>query len=247
MSPSSDLSMSRAEPPDSSTPSPRKDNVPIRVFVVDDHPAIREVIAMKAADIDEIEVVGTSEEASEGFAEIEERDPDVALVDISLGGIDGLTLTRSIRSEIPETRVLIFSKYEEPLYAKRSIRAGASGYLPKSSPIPEVMEAIKSISDGGIHLRRDILSDLLNETIRGDKTSEQGIQSFTDREMTVFQMLGDGDTVPQIADHLNLSRKTVETYRRRAKKKVGCDTVHELVRYAVLWTRDRKCLSSSPS
>ena len=237
--------MSGADAPDSSSPSSEEDRVPIRIVVVDDHPAIREVIASKADDVGEIEVVGKSKGAPEGLAEIEERRPDVAVVDISLGGIDGLTLTRNIRSDVPETRVLVFSMYEEAIYAKRSIRAGASGYLSKSRPLQEVMEAIKSISNGGIHLRRDVLSDLLDETIRGGKApDERGLQAFTDREMTVFQMLGDGDTVPQIADRLDLSRKTVETYRRRAKKKLGCDTVRQLVRYAVLWTEDGRRLPS---
>jgi len=230
----------------SSSPTPDNNDTPIEVFVVDDHPAIRDVIASKAADREKMEVAGTSGKASEGLTAIEERRPDVVVLDISLDGIDGLTLTRTIRSETPDTRVLVFSIYKEPIYAKLSIRAGASGYLPKSKPIAEVMDAIRSINEGGYHLRQDILSDLLDETLRVDKTPEElGVEGFTDREMTVFQMLGGGDTVPQIADHLGLSRKTVETYRRGAKRKLGCDTVHELIRYAVLWKKDGERLTSA--
>jgi len=246
MSPPPDPGPPEPGSPDRSSSSAGADRRPAQVFVVDDHPAIREIIASRAEDLDGIEVVGESAGASRGLTEIEARRPDVAVVEISLGGIDGLTLTRNIRSEVPETRVLVFSMYEETIYARRALRVGASGYLSKSRPIDEVMEAIRSISEGGMHVRRNMLTDILDDTLRGEEgPAESGLHAFTDREMTVFQMLGDGDTVQEIAERLDLSRKTVETYRRRAKKKLGCETVHELVRYAVLWTRDGRSLTAS--
>lgn len=209
----------------------------IRIVIVDDHPAIREVLASKIRDLNGMQVVGGSGSAQEALSLIDEWAPDVAVVDISLGGIDGLTLTRHIRSEAPGTRVLIFSMYNESVYAERAIQAGASGYLPKREPVEEVLRAIRAVSEGQVHLRQNVLSEILDKVIRKkEDPDESGLQALSHREMTVFQMLGDGDTVAQIADHLDLSRKTVETHRRQAKEKLGCESVRELLRYAVLWT-----------
>jgi DNA-binding NarL/FixJ family response regulator len=212
---------------------------PVDVFVVDDHPAIREVLSSMIGEEAGMRAIGSRSNAEEALPRIQTLDPDVAIVDISLDGVDGLTLTRRISAKCPDTSVLIFSMYAEHVYAERAIRAGASGYLPKTVQTEAVIEAIREIDDGKVHLPQDVLANILNHLIRDepDREHRTGIRSLTEREMTVFQMLGNGDSVSQIADSLGLNRKTIETYRRRAKEKLGCDTVDELLRYAVLRTR----------
>lgn len=209
----------------------------IRVYMVDDHPAIREAIRDTIESTIDIEICGESSTSDEAFREIEELQPDVAIVDISLQDAHGLDLVQNVRAQYPDVRMVVFSMYDENVYAERAIRAGASGYLMKSEPTKNIIEAIRSAHDGEVYLSRKMSSRILNKVAMG-RTSEPSfaIDELTDREMAVFQMLGQGYSVQEIQDRLSLSRKTIETYRRRAKEKLGFDTVSELLQYAVQWT-----------
>jgi DNA-binding NarL/FixJ family response regulator len=130
--------------------------------------------------------------------------------------------------------------YDENVYAERAIRAGAAGYVMKTEPTEEVIRAIRSVGQGEVFLSRRMSSRILSKVIRQqDYTLTSMTEELTDREMMVFRMLGEGHSVRDIADTLDLSRKTVETYRRRAKEKLGFDTVSELLQYAVQWTYGR--------
>lgn len=209
----------------------------IRVYLIDDHPAVREAIRDTVEGSIDMEVCGEASTSEEAFSEIEELRPDVAIVDISLNDAHGLDLVQNVRSQCPEVEMMVFSMYDEHVYAERAIRAGASGYLMKSEPTKAILEAIRAVNDGEIYLSRKMSSQILNKVATG-RTSEPSfaIDELTDREMAVFQMLGEGYSVEDIEDRLNLSRKTIETYRRRAKEKLGFETVSELLRYAVQWT-----------
>jgi DNA-binding NarL/FixJ family response regulator len=209
----------------------------IRVFLVDDHPAIREAVADTINNTMDMEICGEAGSSDEAFRMIEKLDPDVAIVDISLNDAHGLDLVQNVRSQHPEVRMVVFSMYDENVYAERAIRAGASGYLMKSESTRRVVEAVRSVHDGEVYLSRQMASRILNKVAMG-RSSEPSfaIDELTDREMAVFQMLGQGYSVQDIQDRLSLSRKTIETYRRRAKEKLGFDTVSELLQYAVQWT-----------
>jgi DNA-binding NarL/FixJ family response regulator len=209
----------------------------IRVFLVDDHPAIREAVADTIDGTMDMEVCGQASASDEAFRMIEELEPDVAIVDISLNDAHGLDLVQNVRAQYPEVKMVVFSMYDENVYAERAIRAGASGYLMKSEPTKSVIEAIRSVDRGEVYLSRRMASRILNKVAMG-RSSEPSfaIDELTDREMAVFQMLGQGFSVQDIQDRLSLSRKTIETYRRRAKEKLGFDTVSELLQYAVQWT-----------
>lgn len=210
------------------------------VFLVDDHPAIREALSSAVNAEAEMQVVGDNSSAADALAIIERRVPDVLVVDISLEGEDGLSLIEHIRSHVSEVRILVFSMYDEHVYAERAIRAGASGYIMKTEPTQKVVHAIEEISDGRVYLSQPIMSRILNKVIRTEDYSDTSrLEELTDRELTVFRMLGEGCSVRQIADQLDLNRKTVETYRRRAKEKLGYDTVNELLQYATQWTADQ--------
>lgn len=209
----------------------------IRVYLVDDHPAIREAVRDTVESTIDMDVCGGSSSSDEAFHDIEEMRPDVVIVDISLNDAHGLDLVQNVRAQYPEVRMVVFSMYDENVYAERAIRAGASGYLMKSEPTRNIVSAIRSAYEGEIYLSEKMSSRILNKVARG-QTSEPSfaIDELTDREMSVFQMLGQGHSVEDIQDRLNLSRKTIETYRRRAKEKLGFDTVSELLQYAVQWT-----------
>ena len=217
--------------------SPDRSTNHIHVFIVDDHPAIREAIRDTIEGTIDMEICGEASSSDDAFREIEELQPDVAIVDISLNDAHGLDLVQNVRSQHPEVRMVVFSMYDENVYAERAIRAGASGYLMKSEPTKNIVEAIRSVHDGEVYLSRRMASRILNKVAMG-RSSEPSfaIDELTDREMAVFQMLGQGYSVQEIQDRLSLSRKTIETYRRRAKEKLGYDTVSELLQYAVQWT-----------
>jgi len=210
------------------------------VFLVDDHPAIRDVLTSRVNERAGMRVVGGSPSAEEALPLIQEHSPEVVVTDISLEEVDGLTLTRRIRNQAPDVRVLVFSMYDETVYAERAIRAGASGYLMKTEPPQQVVRAIAKVAEGRVSVGASIRSRILEKVIRnGSAPPDSEVETLTSREMTVFHLLGDGNSVAEIADHLNLSRKTVETYRRRAKEKLDCKSVDHLLQFAVLWTQNQ--------
>lgn len=211
------------------------------VLIVDHHPAIREALMATISSWEGLQVVGEAATAARALELAERTTPDLVIVDISLQDAHGLDLVRDIREQQPRVRVLVFSMYDEGVYAERAIRAGASGYLMKSEPTRQVAEAIQSISDGDVYLSDRIASRILKKVIRDeDYALGSTTDELTDRELTVFRMLGEGHGMRDIADELGLSRKTIETYRRRAKEKLGFETVSELIQFAVQWAYGRK-------
>lgn len=215
---------------------PRESKGHIRVILVDDHPAIREALSDTIQNKMGIELCGEASAADEALDLIEKLKPDVAVVDISLEDAHGLDLVHNVRALFPDTQVVVFSMYDENIYAERAIRAGASGYLMKSESTQSVINAIRDVDQGQVYLSRHMASHILNRVALGRTSRPQfAIDELTNREMAVFQMLGEGYTVDEIKDRLSLSRKTVETYRRRAKEKFGFDSVAELLQHAIQW------------
>jgi DNA-binding NarL/FixJ family response regulator len=206
------------------------------IFVVDKHPAIREILRSKIESHPEMRMMGDSARPGKALSLIEQDPPDVVVLEISLGEADGLALIEEIRSQVPEVRILVFSKYSEDLYAERAIEAGASGYVMKTESTDEVVRAIELVSEGQVFLSRHVASRILSRLVRGSgETETSPLEKLPDRELTVFRKIGEGYSVRQIADQLDLNRKTIETYRRRAKEKLGHETVEELLRHAVQW------------
>lgn len=232
-----------------STPSmasaTRKNATRVRVVVVDDHPAIRDAIADTVTDQADLELCGAVGSAQEAFELVRRTRPDVAVIDISLGDAHGLDLVQNLRAQHPALEVIVFSMYDEAVYAERAIRAGARGYVMKSEPTQSVAEAIRAAASGEIYLSRRTASRILSRGAaarqpgqpRPAAAASTGLEELTDREMAVFQMLGQGQATDEIAERLNLSRKTVETYRRRAKEKLGFATVAELLQFAIRWVQ----------
>ena len=216
-------------------PSPAK-STKIRVLLVDDHPAIREALMNAVRNQMDMEVCGQAASSDEAFRMIERMNPDVAIIDISLGDAHGLDLVQNIRTQFSNVQIIVFSMYDENVYAERAVRAGASAYVMKSEPTQNMVEAIRNVNRGEVHLSQKMFSRILGKVaLKRSNAPGFAIDELTDREMAVFQMLGEGNSIEEITDQLSLSRKTIETYRRRAKEKLGLDSVGELLQYAVQW------------
>lgn len=231
--------MSLSSPPRSSKSSlrarlPRAPRV--RVVVIDDHPAIQVALTDTLDGEMDLVLCGCAGNADDAFALVERERPDVAVIDVALRDAHGLDLMQNLRAQHPELQVVIFSMYDEAVYAERALRAGALGYVMKQEPTQRVVEAIRCVAQGEVYLSRRMASRMLSKLALGGSSGPGfAVDELTDREMAVFQMLGQGQSVQEITDRLNLSRKTVETYRRRAKEKLGFDTVGELQQYAIRW------------
>lgn len=208
-----------------------------QVLILDDHPAIREALSGAIEKEAGMQVIDALSSTDDVRTFLEEHVPDVFVVDISLGEKDGLTLIEELQHHYPEMKMLVYSMYDEDLYAGRALQAGALGYVPKSAPTETVITAIRRIEQGEVYLSQKIASQILGNVIRGRRYGSNPVEQLTDRELTVFRRIGQGHSVQEIADQLDLSRKTVETYRRRAKEKLGYETVDELLRFATQWWR----------
>lgn len=207
----------------------------ITVFIVDDHPAVCEAVASRVESAEGVQIIGSANSAQETLASLNGQAPDVVVVDISLADGNGLTLVGRIQSRAPEARVLIYSMYNERMYAGQSLQAGARGFVPKSAPTSKIITAIHTVHRGDVYMSNHMRTKIVGAALRRGTYEADPREQLTDRELTVFKMIGAGKSMREIATLLDLSRKTVETYRRRAKEKLGYETVEELLRFAVLW------------
>lgn len=208
------------------------------VVIVDDHPAIVEALRGTIDNQMDMKVVGQASTTKEAIDLIEDReDVDLVILDLSLRdthGFEFLSYTQSFHEELP---VLIYSMYDEHIYAERAVRSGAMGYLMKSEGTEEIIKAIRSAMRGTVYLSSEMGTYIVNRLSKSERANGSfSIDALTDRELTVFQMLGEGYSLNEITDRLCLTRKTVEAYRRRAKEKLGLDSTSELLQYAIQWT-----------
>jgi DNA-binding NarL/FixJ family response regulator len=212
----------------------------IRVFLVDDHPV---VISGMSALIDresDMEVCGSAGTVSEGIQKISAWQPDVSIVDISLPDETGIELTRKIHSSCPDTHVLVLSMHDDHIYAERALRAGASGYIRKAQASDIVVEAIRQVTQGEVYLSDRTTSHLLSHLVgTGSHDPLGSIESFSDRELQVFELMGQGLANREIARKCHLSVKTVESYFRRIKDKLHVEKTSELRKIAITWIKNR--------
>ena len=213
----------------------------VRVLVVDDHPIVREGYSRLISAEPDLEVCGEASDASEALQLIESQSPDVAIVDISLRSGTGIDLCKQIRERDSHVRVLICSIHDESLYADRALRAGAMGYVSKEQPAAEVLEAIRRVAEGRIALSPQMTERMLSRAVGAEQPVEQSpIERLSDRELEVFELIGTGLTTHQIANKLQLSPKTVESYRENLKKKLELRSGTELTRHAVQWVLEKQ-------
>jgi DNA-binding NarL/FixJ family response regulator len=220
--------------------SPDSDKLKKTVFIVDDHPLVREWLTNLINQQSDLVVCGESENAPQAFAAIGECRPNVAIVDISLKDSSGLELIKSLKESHPSVAVLVLSMHDESHYAARALRAGARGYVMKRETTRKVVEAIRRILEGKLYVSEaltDVLSAHLLESKKGEGHSP--IEQLSDREMEVFDMLGRGLGTRQIAETLGISLKTVQAYCGRMKEKLNLNSGTDLLREAIHWNDAR--------
>jgi DNA-binding NarL/FixJ family response regulator len=204
------------------------------VFIVDDHPLLRQGIALMINREPDLVVCGEAADAQTALKQIEGQPPDIMIVDISLSGPDGLDLLKNIRAMYPGLPVLILSMHDESIYAERTLRARANGYIMKQEATEKVLIAVRRILAGEIYLSDRMANKLLHQFVGGapaDRNSR--LASLSDRELEVFRLIGEGRSTRQIAEKLDLSIKTVETYQAHIKEKLSLQSGRELVQHAI--------------
>ncbi len=209
-----------------------------RIMIVDDHPITRRGLAELIAPELGMEICAEASDANEAMGKIEETEPHLAIVDISLGkGIGGVELIKEIRSRYEKIKLLACSMHDEKLFAERCLNAGAMGYISKNAPPQDFISAVRRVLEGKIYLSETMSDQLLSRMVQGDERADKpSVESLSDRELEVFELIGNGMTTRQIAQRLHLSIKTIETYRENMKTKLNLKNSAELVRHAVQWT-----------
>jgi len=206
-----------------------------RILIVDDHPIFRKGIAMLLEHERDIIICGEAETAAQAMGLVDQQDFDLVIADISLKDINGIELVKSLKALRPQLPVLVLSMHDESLYAERALRAGARGYLMKQAPPDQVVSAIRQVLRGERYLSAAANLLMLNSFVGGRSSSKSSVEKLSDRELEIFELLGQGRGTSQIAHDLCLSVKTIEAHRSHIKAKLGITTAPELVRAAVEW------------
>lgn len=221
-----------AEPSESSATSPTRK---FRILLADDHPLFRRGVADLMSTTDEFEVVAEASSAAEALVKVRETPFDIALLDVSFHGTNGLELTKQIHAEHPGLRIILLSMHDEQLYAIRALKSGAQGYVMKKESPETLIEALKKVAEGGIFVSQKVSDTLVYRAVRSEQNEVSPIDLLSDRELEVLQHFGEGQTTLEIAKLLHLSAKTIETHRLHIKEKLGFRTAAELIRFAVNW------------
>lgn len=209
-----------------------------RVFLVDDHPLVREWLTNLINQQSDLEVCGEAENAADALAGIARTAPELVIIDISLNAASGLELLKDLSIQHRSVAPLVLSMHEEELYAERAMRAGARGYVRKRETSKNILAAIRRVLEGGIYVSEKLSNTMALKFLKGQEAvgiPQSRVEQLSDRELEVFHFLGQGRSTSQIAEELHLSLKTVQAYCVRAKEKLGLTTAAELLREAILW------------
>jgi DNA-binding NarL/FixJ family response regulator len=209
-----------------------------RIFLVDDHPVTREGVRVLIDQEPDLVVCGQADSAPAALQLIQRLKPDLAVVDITLKTTSGIELMKNVKALLPDLPVLIMSMHDESLYAERALRAGAKGYVMKHEASDRILVAIRSVIGGDLYLSEKMKEKMLHRLVRSRKNEVVfTIDTLSDREMEVFQLIGNGFGTRQIAEKLNLSVKTIDSYREHLKLKLRLEKGSDLVRHAIQWVR----------
>src|SRR5436190_24131361 len=212
----------------------------IRVLLVDDHPILRKGLAQLINLEADMMVCGEAEDSAKAFDAAGTLTPDIAVIDVSLKGGNGIELIKNLKARYPDLPTLVLSMYDEALYAERALRAGSLGYIMKEEAIEQVLVAIRRVLAGEIFLSDKMKSKMLQQLATGKaKQVMSPIEALTDRELEVFRLIGEGHSTRQIASELHLSIRTVEAYREYIKAKLNLKNSTELVQHAFHWVHHK--------
>ncbi len=216
------------------TPVNRKPKT--KVLLVDDHPILRAGLGRLINQEADMMICGEAEDGPTAFDLVGTLNPDIAVIDISLKGSNGIELVKNLKARYPELPTLVLSMHDESLYAERALRAGSLGYIMKEEAIEQVLVAIRKVMQGEIFLSEKMKTKMLQQMASGKgKVITSPIEQLTDRELEVFRLIGEGCSTRQIAGQLHLSVRTVEAYREYIKSKLNLKNATELVQHAFHW------------
>jgi DNA-binding NarL/FixJ family response regulator len=211
-----------------------------RIVIVDDHPLFRKGLEELIHSDGSFAVCGEAGNASEGIDVIRQLGPDLAIVDLSLPGANGIELIKNIRAEFPKLPILVLSMHDESLYALRALRAGAEGYVMKHEAMANVLQAIREVFNGRPYLSPAMAAQVITKFAHRDaEGAADPDERLSDRELEILELIGKGNEVRQIAKLLHLSPKTVETHRAHIKDKLDLKNSREVARFALQWLSAR--------
>lgn len=212
-----------------------------RLLIVDDHPLFREGLRQLIEREPDLLVCGEASGSAEALDMLPQLAPDLVLVDISLGGTSGIDLIKAVKAKYEELPVLVISMHDESLYAERSLRAGAMGYVMKHEPGKIVKAAIRKVLSGEMYLSEKMSSAIITRFMRGpgDRPASP-IELLSDRELEVFRMLGQGKGTRVISRELDVTIATVNSFRNRIKEKLHLKTATEVMLHAIQWSREEQ-------
>jgi DNA-binding NarL/FixJ family response regulator len=215
-----------------------------KVVLVEDHPMFREQLAHLINKQPDMSVCAEVDNTTDGLAAILREKPALAIVDITLKGSSGLELLKDLRAQESKVPVLILSMHAESLYAERALRAGANGYITKEEASAKVMTAIRQVLAGEIYLDPRFMKRVVSRILVNPRNnSATALERLTDRELAVFELIGEGRTTREIALRLRVSAATVETYRARIKEKLGLENAGQLHARASSWVHERHAIA----
>ena len=210
-----------------------------RVMLVDDHPLVRRGLAEVISREPDLETCGEAGDVAEALAEIDRTKPDIVVVDLTLKTGHGIELLERLKTRQPDLKTLVSSMHDENLFAERVLRAGARGYITKQEPPEALVRAIRQVLRGELYLSPRMTSRVLNRVVVGSSTQDDPVLGLSNREVEVYEMIGQGLTVQLMAARLHLSPKTIETHREKIKQKLNVKSSAELNRRAVQWVLER--------
>lgn len=209
-----------------------------KVFVVDDHSVMRWGYIALINQEPDLEVCGEAASALEAIEKMQDSRPDIAIVDISLDGMNGIELTKHLKSRHPDLPILIVSMHDEALYGERALRAGAQGYIMKKEARTKIIDALRQMLRGSFYLSDEMTTKIFTQ-YQGGRIEKQvsSIERLSDRELEVFELVGRGYSTREIAEALLISPKTVDSHRTRIKTKLAIERTSELLQQAVQWVQ----------
>ena len=219
--------------------NPRKSQ-PVRILLVDDHPVVRDGFAELINREPDLHVCAVAEDRFGALQAIEQSSPGLVVIDLTLKDSSGMELIKDIHVRWPSLHILVVSMHNENLYAERVLRAGARGYITKQQATRDILLAIRRVLAGGIYLNETTGAAVLARLASNPQSKDDAVlDSLTDRELQVFELIGQGFNTREISGRLHIDMKTVETYRLRIREKLNLESSSELLKLAIRWKQDR--------
>jgi DNA-binding NarL/FixJ family response regulator len=207
------------------------------ILIVDDHPIVRKGLRDLIEQEPDLKVGGEAACVSEALQQVEATHPDMAIIDISLAGENGIELIEQIKAGYPEIQMLVSSVHDEKVFAGRVLRAGAMGYISKRESIRKIIDAIRQVLRGDIYLSPHMTNTLLHRAVVGESLNHEPVETLSNRELEVFELIGEGLETNQIARKLKVSHKTIESHRKNIMRKLNLPNSTQLNRHAFKWSQ----------